>query len=137
MSGSARCDRVPGEDLLVVDDDPVVDPDDGAVPDRVIVGENGGVALGVVTDVHQGVRRIGGQLDRVEECRRAGALLVDRHVRACAAVGVADRVCTALCDPREQRLGCKGAIDGGGSVEAVSGYSAHQRIRSPRSDMTI
>ena len=137
MSGSAALDRVAGEDLLVVDDDPVVDPDDGAVPDRVVVGENGGVALGVVAHVHQGLRRVGGELDRVEERGRAGALLVNRHARARTAVGVADRVCTALCDPREQRLGRKGAIDGGGSLEAVSGYSAHQRIRSPRSDMTI
>ena len=136
MLGLGPLDRVPGEDLLVVDDDPVVDPDDRAVPDRVVVGENGGVALGVVTHVHQGLGRVGGQLDRVEQCRRAGALLVNRHVRASAAVGVADRVCAALGDPREQRLGCQGAIDGGGSVEAVSGYSAHQRIRSPRSDMT-
>ena len=127
---------MPGEDLLVVDDDPVVDPDDGAVPDRMVVGEDGGVALGVVTHVHQGLGRVGGQLDRVEQCRGAGALLVNRHVRADATVGVTDRVCTALCDPREQRLGCKGAVDGGGSVKAVSGYSAHQRIRSPRSDMT-
>jgi hypothetical protein len=29
MSGLGPLDRVPGEDLLVVDDDPVVDPDDG------------------------------------------------------------------------------------------------------------
>jgi hypothetical protein len=102
----------------------------------MIVGENGKVALGVVTHVHEGLRRVCRQLDRVEECRRAGALLVNRHARPDAAVGVTDRVCTALCDPREQRLGCKGAIDGGGSIKAVSGYSAHQRIRSPRSDMT-
>ena len=57
--GLGPLDRVPGEDLLVVDDDPVVDPDDRAVPDRMVVGENGGVALGVVTHVHQRVGRVG------------------------------------------------------------------------------
>ena len=46
-------EAVVGEDLLVVDDDPVVDPDDGAVPDRVVVRLDRGMALGVVTYVHE------------------------------------------------------------------------------------
>ena len=102
----------------------------------MVVGENGGVALGVVAHVDEGLRRVGGQLDVIEERRRTRPLLVNRHVRAGAAVGVADRVGTALGDPREQRLGCQRAVDRGLGVETVSGYSAHQRIRSPRSDMT-
>ena len=69
--GLRPLDAVLGEDLLVVDDDPVVDPDHRAVPDRMIIGEDGGVALGVVAHVHEHVRRVSGQLDRVEERRGA------------------------------------------------------------------
>ena len=58
--GFRTLDRVPHEDLVVVHDDPVVDPDDRAVADRVIVRENGGVALGVVADVHEGLGRVVG-----------------------------------------------------------------------------
>ena len=63
ISGSARSSAVAGEDLLVVDDDPVVDADDRAVPDRVVVGEIGRVALRVVAHVHEDLGRVGGQLD--------------------------------------------------------------------------
>ena len=46
-------EAVVGEDLLVVGDDAVVDPDDASVPDGVVVGREGGVALGVIPYVHE------------------------------------------------------------------------------------
>ena len=75
-------EAVAGEDLLVVDDDPVVDPDDRAVPDRVVVRLDRGMALGVVADVHEHLRRRGGNVQLVEELARARAPLVHRHGRA-------------------------------------------------------
>ncbi len=47
-------------------------------------------------------------------------------------MGVADRVGAALGDPCQERLGGEGAIDAGVDVEAISGYAAHQKIRSLR-----
>ena len=44
---------VPLEELVVVEDDPVVDPDDRAVPDRMVVGSDRRVALRVVAHVHE------------------------------------------------------------------------------------
>ncbi len=76
ISGSAPVEPVAREDLLVVLDDPVVDADDGAVPDRVVVGEDRGVALRVVTHVHERLRRGVGEGDGVEQRARAGSLLV-------------------------------------------------------------
>ena len=134
--GLGPLEAVAREDLLVVDDDPVVDPDDRSVADRVVVREDRGVALRVVAHVDERVRRVARQLDGLEQGRRPGALLVDRDVRAGTAVRVADRIGAALGDPREERLGGERAIDAGVGVEAVSGDPAHQRIRSPRSDMT-
>ena len=49
-------EAVAGEDLLVVDDDPVVDPDDRAVPDRVVVRLDRRMALRVVANVHEHLR---------------------------------------------------------------------------------
>jgi hypothetical protein len=74
--GLVALEAVLGEDLLVVGDDPVVDPDDAAVANRVVVGGQGGVPLRVVPDVHE---ELGGGLwdtDEVEELTRPGALLV-------------------------------------------------------------
>ena len=51
--GMGALEAVVGEDLLVVDDDAVVDPDHGAVPDLVVVRLDRGMALGVVTYVHE------------------------------------------------------------------------------------
>ena len=56
MSGSCRSMWWP-EELLVVRNDPVVDPDDAPVPDRVVVGCDGRVALRVVAHVNE---RLGG-----------------------------------------------------------------------------
>ena len=44
---------VGGEQLVVVDDDPVVDADDRPVPDGMVVGVDRRVALRVVADVHE------------------------------------------------------------------------------------
>jgi hypothetical protein len=38
---------------------------------------------------------------------------------------VADRVCAALRDPREQGLGSERPVDGRLRIEAESGYAAH------------
>jgi hypothetical protein len=42
-----------GEEFVVVDDDPVVDPDYRPVPDRMVVGRDRRVALRVVPDVDE------------------------------------------------------------------------------------
>ena len=89
---------VTGEQLVVVEDDPVVDADDGAVADRVIVGLDPRMALGVVADVDE---RLGDGLrdgDLVEEGARAGALLVDLEGAARGPVRITDRVGAALGD---------------------------------------
>ena len=53
-------EAVAREDLLVVDDDPVVDPDDRAVPDRVVVRLDRGMALRVVAHVDEHLGRAAG-----------------------------------------------------------------------------
>ena len=64
------------EDLLVVLDDPVVDPDDRAVADRMVVRIQRRMALGVVADVHEYLGRALRDRDLVEQLARAGAALV-------------------------------------------------------------
>ena len=85
--------------LVVVEDDPVVDADDGAVADRVVVGLDPRVTLRVVTDVDQGLCHALGELHLLEQGAGAGALLVDRDGACPAPVRVPDRVGTALGDP--------------------------------------
>jgi len=51
---------------VVVEDDPVVDADDRAVADRVVVGLDPRVALRVVADVDERLGRAGGQEDLLE-----------------------------------------------------------------------
>ena len=72
-------EAVAGEDLVVVLDDPVVDPDDGAVPDRVVVRLDRRVALRVVADVDEHLVAAVGNVQLVEQLARAGALLDDRR----------------------------------------------------------
>ena len=55
--------------------------------------------------------RAGRKLDLVEQRRRTGALLVDRHGWGITTVGIADSVCTALGDTGQQRLRCERPID--------------------------
>ena len=66
----------PAEELVVVADDPVVHADDVAVPDRMVVGGQARMSLGVVADVHEQLRCIGRDVNTLEERGRAGALLV-------------------------------------------------------------
>ena len=113
------------EDLLVVDDDPVVDPDDRAVPDRVVVRLDRGMALRVVPDVHEHLRRRRGNVQLAEQLAGPRAALVHRHRSAEATMGVPDGIGAALCNPGQERLGSERAFDARFRAEAVSGDSTH------------
>ena len=134
--GLGAPDRVLGEDLLVVDDDPVVDPDDGAVPDRVVVREERGVALGVVAHVHQRLRRVGrgARLRRAAPSRRSAACGSTRSGRRCGRRSRPRLRRAPRCRPAAPAPPACGRRSSR-CVEAVSRDSAHQRIRSPRSDI--
>ena len=130
-----RAQAWPGEERVVVDDDPVVDPDHRPVAHGMVVGRDRRVALRVVADVDQqlvGARR---HLDAVEQLRRRRALLDHRRAgRARGAVGVPDRIGAALRDRREQGLRRERALDGRVGGKAESGYTAHceRKIGRPR-----
>ena len=128
-------EAVRGEQLLVVVDHTVVDPDDRAVPDRVVVGEEGRMALREIADVNECLDDIVWELDGVEELRRARSLLVEGHRRRAAAVGVTGGVSASLGDTCEKCLRRERPIDARVGREAVSRDSAHQRIRSLESDI--
>ena len=101
----------------------------------MVVGDDRGVALRVVANVNEGLGGAGRQLESVEEGGRTGSLLVDRDLLPRTSVGVADGVGTALGDAGQQRLRGKRPIDTGIGVQTVSRDTAHQEIRSPRSDI--
>ena len=122
-------DSVLGEQLLVVEDDPVVDSDHGAVADRVVVRGDRRVALRVVAHVDEHLRGALRDDDLVEERARSRALLVDVDAFGVAAVGVADRIGAALGDPGEERLGSERPVGRAGGGEAISSYSAHTILR--------
>jgi hypothetical protein len=63
------------EQLVVIGDRAVVDPDDRSVADRMVVGQDTRMTLCVVTDVHEELCGGLGHLDAVEELARARALL--------------------------------------------------------------
>jgi hypothetical protein len=88
MLGSAR-DAIGCEQVVVVCDRAVVDPDDRSVADRMVVGEDTRVTLRVVPDVHEELCGGLGHLDAVEQLACACALLVHRDRRVVAAVGEA------------------------------------------------
>ena len=92
---------VTAEELVVVGDDPVVDPGHATVPDGMVVRGDRGVALRVVADVNQNLAGALGDDHGVEQC---AAPVCAAPPRAAGAVCVADRV-GALRDTREQRLG--------------------------------
>ena len=121
---SSALEAVVGEDLLVVQDDPVVDADDRSVPDRMVVGLDHGMALGVVAHVDEHLARVLRDLDAVEELARAGALLVDVNVAA-VAIRIADCVGAALGDAGQESLSGERPIDVALGTQAVSGDSAH------------
>ena len=118
-------EAVPFDQLVVVDDDPVVHADDGAVADRMVVGLDPGVALRVVAHVDQGLARAGREDDLLEQSAGAGALLVDRRLARAAPVGVPDGVGAALGDPGEQGLGRERPVD---PLDALKLYPAIPHI---------
>ena len=121
--------RVLLEQLVVVQDDPVVDADDVAVAHGMVVGRDRGMALRVVADVEEDLRRVGRNRDPLEHLARAGALLVDgRRPLGRAPKRVTDRVGAALGDPREQRPRGQRAVDAAVGGETVTRDSAHNLI---------
>jgi hypothetical protein len=113
------------EELIVVRDDPVVDPDDLAVADRVVVRGDGRMALRVVAHVDERLDGVGRDLDPIEQLARAGALLehVDGTVRN--PVRVPDGVGAALGDPGQQRLRRERPVDARRGAQAIAGNAAH------------
>ena len=118
---------MPLEDLLVIQDDPVVDADDLSVADRVIVGLDGGMALRVVAHMEENLhgRSRNGELRK--ERARARALLVHRNHVAMRPVGIADGVCAALGDAGEQSLRGQRPVDPGVGLQAISGNTTHKQ----------
>ena len=99
---------VTGEELVVVDDDPVVDARHVAVPDRMVVGRNGRVTLGVVPHVQEHLGGSGRHGNELEQC--AGACLLLVHLEAIGrAVGVPDGVGAPFGNPGQQCLRSEGA----------------------------
>src|SRR5262249_25896594 len=120
------------EQLVVVRDDPVVNPDHRPVADRMVVGRDRRVALRVVPHVHEQLGRLGRHRDAVEEHGGRRPLLDDRHVAAPRqAVGVPDRVGATLGDRGQERLGGEGPLDAGGGGETEARYAAHVVLRRP------
>jgi hypothetical protein len=64
--GLGACARVGGEQLVVVEDDPVVDTDDRAVPHRVVVGRDRGMAFRVVAHVNEKLSSVRRHRDPIE-----------------------------------------------------------------------
>jgi hypothetical protein len=120
-------DPVRVEQLVVVDDDPVVNADHRPVADRVVVRLDTRMALGVVAHVQQHLAGLGGERDSCEEGARARPLLCDRDPAGARAIGVTDRVGAALGDAGEQGLSRQRPVDARRRTEAVSGDSAHVR----------
>ena len=119
-------DPVAREQLVVVGDDPVVDADDRAVPDRVVVGLDVRVALREVPDVDQRLaRRPAGTESSSSNALAPPRSFVTRVGAARAAMGVADGVGAALGDAGEQRLRSERSVDGRLRIEAESGDAAH------------
>ena len=69
--GLGAGDPVLREELVVVLDDPVVDPDDRAVPDRVVVRGEARMTLRVVADVDEELGRVLGHADPLEQRGRS------------------------------------------------------------------
>jgi hypothetical protein len=88
---------VGGKELVVVQDDPVVDPHDRPVPHRVVVGIDRRVALRVVADVHEQLVGALGHRHTLEELRGRRALLHNRRIDLSGgAIGVSNGIRAAL-----------------------------------------
>lgn len=120
-------DAVAGEKRIVVQHDPVVDADHGAVADGVVVRLDVRVTLREIAHVDERLRRAGWDGELVQERARTAAQL--RHTRAAlrGAMGVPDGVRTALGNPGEKRLGSERPVNGRLGIEAESRYAAHER----------
>ena len=117
---------VGGEQLVVVDDDPVVDPHDRAMPDGMVVGRDRRMALRVVPDVDEQLVRVLGHADPVEQVARGRPLLRDDGIRVLlAAICVPDRIGSAVGDTGEQRLRSERPVDATAGREAISSDAAH------------
>ena len=119
-------DRLVLEELVVVDDDPVVYADDRSMADRMVVGGETRVALRIVPDVHEELRRRVGHLDVLDEGARAASLLVDSHVARFAAIRIANGVGAALGDPGKERPCRDRPVNRRSGAQAVSGDSTHR-----------
>ena len=117
---------VGGEQLVVVQDDPVVDPDHRPVADGMVVGRDRGMALRVVADVDEQLGRRLRHGDPLEQLARRRPLLRDDRIGVLRApVGVADGVGASLGDPCEQGLSRERPVNGAARGKAVAGYAAH------------
>jgi hypothetical protein len=116
------------EDLVVVDDDPVVNPDHLALANWVIVGLDRRMPLGVVAHMDQNLRCVLRNRQLPEQRAGARTALVHNCGPAGRAVGVADGVGTALRDAGKQRLGSECSCDSRTRLEAISSDSAHGLI---------
>ena len=128
--GMCALEAVVGEDRLVVDDDPVVDPDHRAVADRVVVRLDRRMPLGVVAHVHEHLRRRRRDVDLVQQLAGARTALVHRDGAARAPVRVADGVRTAFGDPGQERLRRERPLDARLGAQAITGNSAHMLDKS-------
>ena len=124
--GLGALDAIASEKRVVVQHDPVVDADDCAVANGMVVRRDVRVTLREVAHVDQRLPGLLRDGELVEKCARAAAEL--RHARAAlgAAMGVSDGVRAAFGDPREKCLGSECPVDGRLGIEAESGYSAHE-----------
>src|SRR5207244_2350018 len=106
--------------------DPVVDPDDGPVAYRMVVGGDRWVPLGVVAHVD---KRLGGvlrHLDPLQQVAGRSPLLHDgREAVTGGAVGIAHGIGATLGDPGQESLGSQRPIHSRIRTEAVTGYSTH------------
>ena len=114
------------EQIVVVEDDPVVDPDDRAVPYRMVVRRDRRMALRVVPHMYERLRRGCRNADAFQELARAGLLLVHRDLGVAGiAIRVSDRIRAPLRDSGQERLRTKRPVDARLRAEAVSGDPAH------------
>jgi hypothetical protein len=77
------------EQLVVIGDRAVVDPDDRSVANRMVVGQDTRMTLCVVPDVNEELCSGLGHFEAVEELARARALLVHDDFRVVPTVGEA------------------------------------------------
>ena len=119
---------VPGEHVVVVLDDAVVDSHHGRRAGSDGCSRDLRVTLRVVAHVDEGVLGGGRDLDLVEERAGTASQLRDAATAPSAlSRRIADGVGAALRDPGEQRLRRERSLDGRLGVQAVARNAAHIR----------